>query len=48
MNLFNHFELDEKKVQNKEELTFIIETGFKIFFILRKYLEIVNSDDDEG
>jgi hypothetical protein len=48
MELFNHVDMDENKEENRYKVNFIIETGFKIFFILRKYLEAVKIDDDEG
>lgn len=48
MELFNHAEMDENEKENKDKVIFIIETGFKIFFILRKYLEIAKTNDDEG
>jgi len=33
---------------NFEKLGLIIETGFKLFIILRKYMEIDNVGEEEG
>lgn len=42
------FELNPNIPSNSEKLGLIIENGFKLFIILRKYLEDDNLEEDEG
>lgn len=48
-NILIQADLDPKNVQNKDKLGLIIESGFKIFLILKRYLEVEPSEkkDDE-
>ena len=45
--LFNHVDLDPNQTESKINLGFIIETGFKIFIILRKYIGVEYSEENE-
>ena len=47
--VFFKSDLDPRLIPNKDKLGLIIETGFKIFVILRRYLEVEPGEkgDDE-
>lgn len=45
--IYFKFDLDTKQTPNKEKLGLIIESGFKIFVMLKRYLEIEPSANGE-